>query len=264
MIGLYKTCDLLDYRLEPGNTSWADAVATGTLPKADVRERKYEETGFATPSGKVELYSSILDDFGFDPLPYYREAQAPSAEFPLSMFIGLPDDEYYRTGHRHIPELRKRASDPAFFVSKEDLATYAFTEGDWAEVATSTGKVAGRVYVRRGMPQGLVRVPHGWWKPEVKEGFSGMWTIADAQVTPDDDPDLIDLEQGIPHMKGMPCSLRKLTDEEVAKINGALVFGESRAADGYLAPKVLQKRRRVQRQVWLPAPTRQRPARHAR
>ena len=29
--------------------------------------RKYEKTGFATPSGKVELSSSVLDELGFDP-----------------------------------------------------------------------------------------------------------------------------------------------------------------------------------------------------
>ncbi len=76
-----------DWRLAPSGTTWADVVAEGRLPKAPGGEKKYLETGFATPSGKVELFSSVLDDLGFDPLPYHREAPAPDAEYPMSMFI---------------------------------------------------------------------------------------------------------------------------------------------------------------------------------
>ena len=134
--------ELLDHRLEPAATTWAEVVAKGSLPKAANAEKKYLHTGFATPSGKVELHSSVLEGFGFDPLPYYREVAQPDGRFPLTMFIGLPDDEYYRTGHRHIPEMRKRTQDPTFYVSEADRQAYAIEEGDWARVATSTGAMA--------------------------------------------------------------------------------------------------------------------------
>ena len=232
--------ELLDFRLEPAGTTWADVVAKGSLPKADNPERKYLEHGFATPSGKVELHSSVLEGFGFDPLPYYREMQKPSEQFPLSMFIGLPDDEYYRTGHRHIPELRKRAQDPSFYISEADRRAHDLEEGDWAQVTTPTGSMAGRAFVRKGMPAGLVRVPHGWWKPESTRGLphlSGAWAFSDAQITPDDDPAFIDLEQGIPHMKGMPCRLRKLTADEVRELEA--VFGPTQPM-----PNALEKHTR--------------------
>jgi hypothetical protein len=38
------------------------------------------------------------------------------------------------------------------------------------------------------MPNVLVRVPHGWWKPESSKGLknmSRMWHFSDAQLTPD-------------------------------------------------------------------------------
>ena len=232
--------ELLDFRLEPSDTTWADVVAKGSLPKADNPERKYLKTGFATPSGKVELHSSVLEGFGFDPLPYYREMQKPDDRFPLQMFIGLPDDEYYRTGHRHIPELRKRAQDPSFYISEADRLAHDLEEGDWAQVTTPTGSMAGRAFVRKGMPAGLVRVPHGWWKPESTRGLphlSGAWAFSDAQITPDDDPAFIDLEQGIPHMKGMPCRLRKLTVEEVRELEA--VFGPTQPM-----PNALEKHTR--------------------
>jgi thiosulfate reductase / polysulfide reductase chain A len=34
--------------------------------------KKYEKAGFATPSGKVELYSSVMEKYGYDPLPCRR------------------------------------------------------------------------------------------------------------------------------------------------------------------------------------------------
>ena len=216
-----KPQELLDYRLEPSGTTWAEAVANNRLPKADYEERKYLRTGFATPTGKVELFSTVLEDLGFDPLPYYREAAEPSDEFPMSMFIGLPDDEYYRTGGRHIPELRQRAQDPTLFLNFEDADELGLQDGDWAEVATRSGTMLGRAFVRSSMPKGLVRVPHGWWKPESRRGLenmSGMWSFSDAQITPDEDPDLIDLEQGIPHLKGAPCRVAKLNQAQVAEL----------------------------------------------
>jgi anaerobic selenocysteine-containing dehydrogenase len=212
---------MLDYRLEPSGNSWSDALEAGRLPKAPYQEKKYLNTGFATPSGKVELDSSVLRDLGFDALPYYRAAAAPTSEFPMSMFIGLPDDEYYRTGHRHIPELRQRAQDPTFYVSPGDATELGLADGTWARVHTTTGAMLGRIVARDSMPDGLVRVPHGWWKPESRPGtenMSGMWSFSDAQLTSDDDPDLVDREQGVPHMKGVPCRLVALEAAEVAAL----------------------------------------------
>ena len=48
--------------------------------------------------------------------------------------------------------------------------------------------------------------------------MSGMWDFSDAVITADDDPDLIDREQGVPHLKGMRCALEKLPASEVAKL----------------------------------------------
>jgi hypothetical protein len=68
------------------------------------------------------------------------------------------------------------------------------------------------------MPEGLLRVPHGWWKPEMARGeqtLSGAWDYADAQICPDDD-DFLDREQGIPHFKGLPCRIVKLDGRQPA------------------------------------------------
>jgi anaerobic selenocysteine-containing dehydrogenase len=212
---------LYDYRLAPSGTTWREVVVEGVIPSAEYEERKYLRTGFATPSGKVELYSSVLEGLGFDPLPYYREAAQPDADYPLSLFVGVRDDEYFQTGHRHVPELRKRAPQPTAFLHPADAAVFGVSRGDWVRVETRHGRVAMRADLREQMPQGLVRVPHGWWMPEVpgqQDTLSGAWTFSDAQLSGDDDPALMDVEQGIPHLKGVPCRVVGLDSKEVAAL----------------------------------------------
>ena len=222
---------LYDHRLSPGGKTWQQAIDEGLQMFATPAERSYETRGgFATPTGKVELYSTVLEQLGFDPLPYYREAARPDAEYPLSVFIGVRDDEYFQTGHRHVPELRKRAPEPAMFMHPDDAASIGLTHGDWAWIATRHGKAVMRADIRPNMPKGLVRVPHGWWKPESGQGkqhLSGMWTFSDAQLSGDDDPSLMDIVQGIPHLKGVPCRVTKLRAAEVAKLEAE--FGKASA-----------------------------------
>ncbi|MDP2720239.1 MAG: molybdopterin-dependent oxidoreductase, partial [Dehalococcoidia bacterium] len=51
----------------------------------DITYKKYEQTGFNTPSGKIELYSHILENAGHDPLPmYYDYLEILSGETGMS------------------------------------------------------------------------------------------------------------------------------------------------------------------------------------
>jgi len=128
-----------------------------------------------------------------------------------------------------------------FMVAPAEMERLGFEEGDWARFESSTGSMVARVYGRSSMPKGLVRVPHGWWKPESRPGLenmSGMWAFNDGQITPDDEEALIDREQGIPHMKGMPCALVALTAEEVAALEAE--FGPTNDLPRGPEGKVLQ------------------------
>jgi anaerobic selenocysteine-containing dehydrogenase len=65
--------------------------------------KKYEKTGFATPSGKVELYSSVMEKYGYDPLPGHVEQKGTvisdpemAKEYPLTFFIGAKGDPYFQ------------------------------------------------------------------------------------------------------------------------------------------------------------------------
>jgi anaerobic selenocysteine-containing dehydrogenase len=202
--------ELLDYRIEKTGMKWNDFAKN--MPFFPGPEPKpYQETGFATPSGKVELASSVLKDLGFDPLPYYAEpGQSPistpelAKEYPLTLFVGLMEEEYFHTNLRQVAAFRKRNPFPVTMINPETGRKLGITEGDWVYVETTHGKVKMKAGLRNEMPPDLVRIPHGWWFPEQPQGEPGLsagWDHSDGAVLSDDDFNL-DPEQGLPNMRG--------------------------------------------------------------
>ncbi|PZR36693.1 molybdopterin-dependent oxidoreductase [Caulobacter segnis] len=210
--------DFYDWRLDKVGMGFEEFAETYDIYAPKPAFRKYEKTGFATPSGKVELKSSILEGLGFDPLPYFRFDPDMTDDYPLKMFTGVREGEYFQTGGRHIPELRERCPEPVLFVSPKLAASLGVAEDEWVQVSNPTGKIHMKVGVRDSMPDDLVRIPHGWWKPEMPQGgetLSGALKYSDAMLCPDDE-DYLDREQGIPHLKGIPCRIDKLDPAETA------------------------------------------------
>jgi len=115
-----------------------------------------------------------------------------------------------------------------------------------AKVATSHGRMFARLEIRQQMPDGLVRVPHGWWKPESAKGganLSGTWAFSDAQLSDDSDPNLMDVEQGVPHLKGIPSRVERLSAEERAELEAT--FGPTRDLPLGPRPEILQSDRKA-------------------
>lgn len=197
--------EVLDHRCAPMGLTFAELAAQRYMQVQPPEFRSYRKTGFATPSGKVELRSSILERLGFDPLPSYRAAPAPDEEYPFRVFVGVREDPYFQTGQRNIPVLRRRSPAPLTFVHPDDAARLGLVEGQWARVESRHGAVVAKVAVRDSQLAGHLRVPHGWWFPEMDqdEQLSGAFLCNDGMLVADD-PEWVDAEQGTPHFKGFP------------------------------------------------------------
>ena len=199
---------LLDHRLEPSGIRFEEFRSTKIMDMPVPKFRKYRKTGFATPSGKVELASSILGELGFDPLPYHRPAPEPTAEYPYRVFSGVREDPFFQTGQRNIGVLRRRMPAPNFFVHPIDAARDGLVDGEWGRLETEHGHVYAKISIQDSMRPGHLRVPHGWWYPETRGSvdLAGAFVSSDAVLTTDTD-ELLDYEQGIPHFKGYPGRL---------------------------------------------------------
>ena len=212
--------DMLDYRLARGGRTFQEFASETYMELAPPKFRKYRDKGFATPSGKVELASSVLSDLGFDPLPYYRELPGQSEEYPYLVFTGVREDPFFQTGQRNIESLRRRMPAPSLYLHTSDAEREGLVDGDWAKLSTPQGEVVAQVAVHETMKQGHIRVPHGWWYPELRgeASLAGAFISSDAVLCADSD-EWLDHEQGVPHFKGFPGKVEK-TDkpQQVSRI----------------------------------------------
>lgn len=141
--------------------------------------RKFEQTGISTPTGKVELYSTILARHGYDPLPLFVEPpESPygsvelAKEYPYILITGGRHIEYFSSEGRQIPSLRSLVPDPLLEINPETAKMLGASEGDWVYVETPQIK-GKRVRLRAKLTQiidpRVVHAAHGWWFPE-KDG----------------------------------------------------------------------------------------------
>ncbi len=130
--------------------------------------RKFEKYGFGTPSEKVQLYSKILEDHGYDPLPSYIEpAETPvsrpdlAAKYPIQG-ICWPRDVYVHTQHRNISWLRILDPEPSVKIHPEDAVERKILNGDIVTIKSPRGKVRVKAHVTRRTPHGVVALVWGW------------------------------------------------------------------------------------------------------
>ncbi len=206
--------EVLDHRLSPSGKSFEQFASESYMSMLIPQFRSYRDKGFATPTGKVELWCSVLDDLGFDALPHYRDVLLPTDDYPYRVFTGVREDPFFQSGQRNIEVLRKRVPTPLFFLHPADAEHEGIEEGDWARLETETGHVVAKVAIQESMKEGHLRVPHGWWYPELRgeADLAGAFISSDA-VLCDDTDEFLDEEQGTPHFKGFPGRIVKLDED---------------------------------------------------
>ena len=169
--------------------------------QGDLVFKKYEKYGFATPTRKVELYSTIFEKLGYDPLPGYEEApgspiSAPelAKEYPLILITGGRVRHYYHSEFRQIEMMRKRHPDPLLQIHPETAQKLGIEDGDWVYVESKLGKAQFKAQVFDGIDPRVVHAEHSWWFPEdegAEPSLHGVWK-SNVNVLLDDDPDHCD------------------------------------------------------------------------
>jgi anaerobic selenocysteine-containing dehydrogenase len=162
----------VDHILEPLKLTAADLRRRPEgipLPRGPRPEKAYEQVGFQTPSGKVEIASAALAELGLDPLPVYREpAESPlstpdlAKTYPLAMTSGARVMAYTHSQFRNIPQLRKLMPDPLADINPADAAARGIENGDPVTISTPRGSIKMKARVTDAIQPGVVSLPHMW------------------------------------------------------------------------------------------------------
>ena len=123
--------------------------------------------GFDTPTGKFELYSTILAELnapGLDPLPTYRSSEdgADPAEFPLILSTGIRIPGGLHSRLHDTPSARSLRPEAAADLSMEDAEALGISPGDRITISTARGSVTVKANPTAVMPAGMVSLYHGY------------------------------------------------------------------------------------------------------
>ncbi len=178
--------------------------------------KKYEKSGFRTPTGKVELYSQTFKDLGYDPLPHYVEPHqshlstpALAEEYPYMLITNGLKIGYMHSMGRNIPWLRELVPDPEVEIHPATAKELGIEDGDWvwAEAARGpSGRVKGIAKLTRGVHPKMIQYMAHWWLPE-KAGLEYGQSDVNINMILSNDP--IDPISGTPPLTGLLCKVYK-------------------------------------------------------
>ncbi len=168
------------FQLEPSGVTLRqlrDEPAGIHLP-LETRHRKHAAvgddgvpTGFATPTGRIELYAEAFLDVGQPPVPTFTEPALSTRsrpdladEFPLVLTCAKVL-HFCETQHRQVASLRRHAPYPEVELHPDTASTRGIAEGDWVEITTPKGGVRARAALNGTLAPGVVCGQHGWFEP---------------------------------------------------------------------------------------------------
>ncbi len=182
--------------------------------------------GFDTPSGKFELRSTLLEDFGYEPLPRYTEPRegplanpALARDFPLVFNSGARPQTDFRSQHHGVEGLCRDNPEPTVELNAADAATRGIAPGDLVEVRTPRGSVPFRARVSEDIVAGAVEINMGGGAA-VGPAAWREWNVNELT-----DLEACDAISGFPVYKALLCEVVKTaeaTDE-------ARALGQARA-----------------------------------
>jgi anaerobic selenocysteine-containing dehydrogenase len=206
----------LDYLLEPSGLTWEEFKKTGYL-KGEMVYHKYKERGFSTPTGKVELYSTVLEKWGYDPLPKYTEIpESPVSKpellerFPYILNAGLRTPTFFHSANRMIPWLREIRPDPIVEIHPATAGKHGIKEGDWVTIESPRRRAKERAKFNAGIDPRVVVAEHGWWYPEIKDPGHG-WDISNINILMDNSHASMDPAIGATNLRVCLCNISPAT-----------------------------------------------------
>ncbi|MGO9702135.1 MAG: molybdopterin-dependent oxidoreductase [Xanthobacteraceae bacterium] len=218
-VGTESVEDVLNSQLARGglNMTFAQLKEKGSVT-VPFKYRKYEDGGFKTPTGKIELYSTRFEEMGYAPLPFYEEPpESPvsrpevAEDYPLVLTTGARIPYFFNSEHRQIENLRKAHRHPTAEIHPETAARYGITKDDWMWIETKRGRIRQRARLTTGIDPRVIAAEHGWWFPEEPAPEYGVWR-SNVNLLTDNQPPY-DPAMGTYQLRALLCRVARAEPE---------------------------------------------------
>ncbi len=214
--------EMYDYRLKPMGYTFKELLKLGKYEQPR-KYRKYEKTGFGTPTGKVELASTVMEKLGYDPLPRHEEPMESTVrqpklakEYPLILITGGRFVPFFHSEHRQVDSLRRKHPYPITQIHPKTAKKLGINDGDWVWIETQRGRIMQKCQYYEDIEPRIVHAQHDWWYPELpgeEPWLHGVW-ISNANVLTDDNPEELDEAMGSWQLKTCLCKVYKVKKYE--------------------------------------------------
>lgn len=209
--------DALNHILAPSGLNWEEFCARRYL-RGERVFRKYRREGFSTPTKKVELYSTVLEKMGYDPLPgFLGPAESPFNtpdlldRYPLTLITGARIPSFFHSENRVPGPLRDRRPDPLVEIHPELAAEKGIADGDWVVLRSPRGACRQRARITDRTPRDVVAADHGWWFPEMEADLG--WDRSNIDVLTDNDLNSCDPAFGATNLRVLLVALERDPDQ---------------------------------------------------
>ena len=169
--------------------------------------------GFPTPTGRIEIFSVVAQQHGFEALLNYAEpADSPhsrpelASKYPLVLTTGARLPVFYHSQHRNNYLQRQLYPHPEVEINDETAKKFGVKHGDWIWIESRTGRIRMKAKVTAGVLPGVVSLAHGWWQGCQEVGLPGYgWDGANANVLVPSDAH--DEALGVPAVRSQLCTI---------------------------------------------------------
>jgi anaerobic selenocysteine-containing dehydrogenase len=171
---------------------------------------------FATPTGRIELYSTVMESVGLDPLPAYEApayaelAPDVATRYPLVLVTGDRERTYHHSRFRDQDWAAKVSPDPRLTMHPDTARALGLDDGAWVRLEVARGKGACRLRLKLtdATPAGVVNTGMGWWLPSAPAPERGSLDVNINAALPYDGP--WDPVSGSSDVRGLPCRVEPL------------------------------------------------------
>jgi anaerobic selenocysteine-containing dehydrogenase len=171
------------------NNPYLRGLSFDELREKGVLEFNYAEKGwipfsdgvFPTPSGKVELRSSIYAEQGLDPLPTYEpplEFVDRPADDDRLMLISAASHHFVSSSMANQPKLEHKEGDPFVEINPRDADARGIANGDDVRLESARGWTILRAVVTDETQPGVAVAPKGRWNQRSPHGRGVNWTTS--------------------------------------------------------------------------------------
>jgi len=162
--------ETLNKKLEPLEIDFEYLKSKGVINSAELPGGSREDIefkpkqAFATSTRKIELYSTKLEELGYDPLPTWKELKEPmitTEGYPFYvLFIRLPFSRHAR--NQNLRWIHELYPENFAYMNADKANELGIKDEDEVYVESESDRIKIKAKLIQGTRPDTVAIPHGW------------------------------------------------------------------------------------------------------